>query len=136
MALAILDQLKLRNDWGPIKVRVPVLGGAIVVQDPEVSKVSSMPKSAGYEAPEILFGGPSLLTLNHDTHKAHRRIMSKGFSLSNLYSLVPAFHRHGCEFNEAIKRQLESDSQHLFDIHDWMVKVTFDIISSQAFDFD
>jgi hypothetical protein len=125
---AVLGLIKERGH-GPIKIRIPGMGAAVIFSSPEVQKLSPLPKGFGYDSVKVLFGA-NLVTLNHEAHKNHRRTLSKGFSLSALYALVPAFHRHSCNLLNALQKESEINA------HEWMVKVTFDIIADQAFGFN
>jgi cytochrome P450 len=125
---AVLGLIKERGH-GPIKIRIPGMGGAVIFSTPEVQKLSPLPKGMGYDSVKVLFGA-NLVTLNHEAHKYHRRIISKGFSQSALYALVPAFHQHSCNLVDALQKKSEINA------HEWMVRVTFDIIADQAFGFE
>jgi len=72
-----------------------------------------------------------LITLNHDEHRRHRRLLSHGFSMTSLYRFLPAFDRHARHLVKAWEAYPVVES-----VHDWMTRVTFDIIADQAFGYD
>merc|ERR1719277_1528353 len=90
----LLMELVHKNGWGPMKLHY--CGGLVklaIVSSPDMQKLSKMPKGKFYALLNVMFGD-NLITLNHQEHRRHRQLLSKGFSFSALYSFLPAFDMH------------------------------------------
>lgn len=127
----VLLETARKHGHRPLKLRF--CGGHVnlmIASSPGMYELSPLPKGKWYAMLHVLFGRNSLITLNHDGHKRHRRLLSHGFSMGQLQGFIPAFERHATNLVKAWK------GQKTIDLHDWMTRVTFDIISDQAFGYD
>jgi cytochrome P450 len=125
-----LTSLVHENGYKPIKLHF--LGGGIrlmLVSSPGIYELTHFPKGKYYAMLNVLFGD-NLITLNNPEHHRHRQFLSRGFSFGTLYGFIPAFDRHARSLVDAW------EGQGVVEMHEWMTKVTFDIISEMAFGYD
>ena len=113
--------LKFMAGFGLVRV--------ILVSSPAMRTLGKLPKGSWYYMLNVLFGD-NLITLNHERHRRHRRALSHGFSFNKLYAVLPSLNRHADALVGAWR------GQKTVEVEEWMTKVTFDIISDQAFGFD
>lgn len=125
--------IALFRKYGNAPKKLRFMGGGInlmIISSPGMDQLSPMPKGKWYAMIHVLFGSQNLITLNHDEHKRHRRLLSHGFSMGVLHGFIPAFDRHTKNLVKAWQ------DLHTVDLHQWMTRVTFDIIADLAFGYD
>merc|ERR1719498_2208203 len=91
----VLLEMARKHEYRPLELRF--VGGYVnlmIASSPGMYELSPLPKGQWYAMLHVLFGRNSLITLNHDEHRRHRRLLSHGFSMTSLQGFLPAFERH------------------------------------------
>lgn len=83
-----------------------------------------------------MFLGKSVLTVEGDEHKRHRRIMLPGFGTVESSSYVPSFSRKAARMSEKWVEIIEGHKGTVaIDIPAWTARATLDALGEAAFDY-
>ncbi|KAG7093722.1 hypothetical protein E1B28_007374 [Marasmius oreades] len=85
-----------------------------------------------------LLTGPSLLYVEGDDHKRHRKIMTPAFGGSQLKALVPVFFEAAASITKKWKDILSvsEDQSEVLNVPTWASRATFDALGHGAFGYD
>ena len=100
----------------PLKVFLFGVVRLILVSSPGMQELSPTPKGTFYAMLRVFFGR-NLITLNHEAHRRHRRVMSQGFSVNALNAVIPSINRHAERLVKAWGPLKE------VNVEEWMTRV-------------
>ncbi|KAF9260694.1 cytochrome P450 [Marasmius fiardii PR-910] len=78
--------------------------------------------------------GPSVVYVEGDDHRRHRRIMSPGFGTPQSRALVPVFSAAASSWKDLLS--ISNDHSEVFNIPTWTSRATLDAIGFAGFDYN
>ena len=126
--------LELRRLFGDlVKVRFVHSAFVVLYNVEHLKKAAKMPKSDNYDKVATVLGY-SVLTLNGEEWKKHRRMMSHGFTLNEFRKYFTHFTKKTKTLMDVFATECKEAGE--VDFSQGITKCTLDIISSAGFGFE